>query len=448
MGKTSALLILFVTVLLFNCSYGERNEKETTKKQQNQKAIDRSNNFFEFDIKELTDEEYPDNPDIGFRASNYSSHYFISGKINYHEDFNATLSFYSEKDTFQLENFQLDEFIPTVPIHFSRKDEYLNCITLVNQEWNRNQVRLSSAEFKTNNPEISRIDISRNCLNAYLWEIIAYTEEDGEELPIYHGWFDFPQQLYASLFEEKNDLAYGNYREPLEHWEDPENKTFDESILRTIVGKKEISFKDESDKMYPLKGARLKKRKEIIHPEEFETMRELQSDDTKFATFSPPGIYNKQDPRNTELGRIYKLENIEVNKTECPSNNERLKEIVFSFFDRDNERQTKLIIGGLDFDQFPKLSVEQANKGWKNSMGFGNHPFYEDYKEHLSWKLSEACYYGYLTNDKDEWLNSHHIGIDGPMIHWDDKIENRLHVWLLSFERHALVGHYVIDFLG
>ena len=79
-------------------------------------------------------------------------------------------------------------------------------------------------------------------------------------------------------------------------------------------------------------------------------------------------------------------------------------------------------------------------------MGFGNHPFYENYEEHQSWKLSEACYYGYLINDNDEWLDSHHIGIDGPMIHWDDKIENRLHVWLLSFERHALVGHYVIDF--
>lgn len=438
--------ILATTLFVMSCDNNSSEQKKEEDQAQTQQENETTN--YKFSVKELTDDEYPDNPDINFRSKNYSANYFKSGKVEYLGDFKAHFLFYTDKDTFRLENFQLDEFIPTVPKHFSQKDEYLTCITLVNQEWNRNQVRLDPTEFSTENENISRIDIARNCLNAYLWEIIAYTNEDGKELPIYHGWFDFPEPLYAELFEKRNDLDYDDYRKPLEQWKDPENKDFDETLLREVTGEVKIDFKDKSDKMYPLKGARLKKRKEIIHPVEFETMRDLQSDDTKFATFSPPGIYNKADPRHTELGRIYELQNIKVNKTQCPSNDENLHEIVFSFLDHQGNRKTKLIIGGLDFNEFPKLTVEEANKGWKNSMGFGNHPFYENYSEHQSWNLKNACYYGYLTNEKDQWLDSHKVGIDGPMIHWDKNVENRLHVWLLSFERHALVGHYVIDILG
>jgi len=49
-----------------------------------------------------------------------------------------------------------------------------------------------------------------------------------------------------------------------------------------------------------------------------------------------------------------------------------------------------------------------------------------------------------LTDEKGEFLDSHFVGIDGPLIHKDSKNQNILHVWLLSYERHALVGHYTI----
>jgi hypothetical protein len=436
--SVSRLSFLLLFGLLISCNNDQQQEKSQSKN--NDLKVEK----FSFEIQELSDEEYPDNPNIGFRSKKYSSDYFQSGLISYKGDFNADIHFFSEADTILLSNFDLSEFIPTIPDHFRDKDAYLCQITLVNQEWNRNQVRLNPNQFKTNNDEITRMDISRNCLNAYLWEIIAYTEENGEELPIYHGWFDFPQELYVKLFEAKNQASFTDYKKGLEEWVDPKNKKFDLEIIRTIEDTVNIKYTDKSDEMYPLKAARLKKYKEIITPDTFNTMRDLQSDSTTFATFSQPGFYNKEDPRHTELGRFYKLENIKLSSTSCQDRKD-LRELKFTFIDENNKRTTHLYFGGLDFNQFPKLSEEEANKGWKNSMGFGNHPFYEDYKTHHLWEVSTACYYGFLTNDKEEWLDSHQVGIDGPIIHWDDKVENRLHVWLLSFERHALVGHYVID---
>jgi len=42
-------------------------------------------------------------------------------------------------------------------------------------------------------------------------------------------------------------------------------------------------------------------------------------------------------------------------------------------------------------------------------------------------------------------LDSHYVGIDGPLLHWDKNDPTKLHVWVLSFERHALIAHYVLD---
>lgn len=75
-------------------------------------------------------------------------------------------------------------------------------------------------------------------------------------------------------------------------------------------------------------------------------------------------------------------------------------------------------------------------------MGIANHSFYEPYQLAISSTYDKNPYYGFILGNGGKWLDSHYIGIDGPLLHWDDKEENVLHLWLLSFERHAFVGHY------
>jgi hypothetical protein len=396
-------------------------------------------NFLKFDIQNLTETEYPDDPDLGFRHADYEVVWFKNGELRPTDSAFDLYFFSKNQDTILFSNFDLLEFIPTVPNHL-KGDEYLTRISLVNQEWNRNQVRFNQQEFETSNPAITRVDVARNCLNAYLWEVIAYGEENGKEMPLAHGWFDFPKELYHELFKTKNDLDFESFASALVDWKTPENKVINTTPLRTITDTIQTTFADLSNAMYPLAGARLKKQKEIIYPTSFETMRALQTDSALFATFTPPGFYNKADPRKTQLGRFQKLVSVDVFGLASEKN---ATEINMTF--SDGERTTHFVVGGIDLDKMPKLSADNANSGWKSSMGFGNHPFYETKTEHLAHKCSESKYYAYLSDAENKWLDSHEIGIDGPIIHWDDAQENLLHIWLLSFERHALVGHYTLQ---
>ncbi len=400
-----------------------------------------------FPITSLSDKDYPDNPNIGFSAENYSNEYFETGIMVPLESNSMKVGLRFRTlggDSIWFDSFELSEFIPTIPTAI-RGDEYLSYIACINQEWNRNQVAFGQDQFTTTDPNIIRVDIARNCLNAYLWEVIAYTREKGETLPYAQGWFDFPKELYAQLFEEKNKIPFDRFREFLENWVEPKSEVIDFTALRQILDTIPTRYADSSATMYPLAGARKKKFKEIIYPDSFQTMKELQSDSTLFATFTPPGFYNREDPRTTELGRFYTLDDASVYQVKSKLNGDTLHELHLQFSHRKGDKKTHLTLGGIDLLDIPHLPVHEANSAWKNSMGIANHTFYEDGQTHNRIKAATHPYYALLTNGGGAWLDSHKLGIDGPILHFSDAKRTVLHLWLLSFERHALVGHYVFQ---
>ena len=74
-------------------------------------------------------------------------------------------------------------------------------------------------------------------------------------------------------------------------------------------------------------------------------------------------------------------------------------------------------------------------------MGISNHSFYESYAEMKKNSALENPFYALLVDDKANFVDSHRIGIDGPLFYFD-QITKKLHLFILSFERHSFVGHY------
>ncbi len=434
MNGLNILLFALIGFFLSSCGSSDNHSRHLN-----------DENDYSFEIENLSDENYPDNPDIGFRSENYHEDLFGHGKIiKASGDFNWNFTFLTKSsDSIELKNIDISELIPTIPEHV-KSNQYLSYLSCVNQEWNRNQIRFNKSEFTSNMPSIVRVDLARNCLNAYLWEIIVYVSEKGTVLPYSHGWFSFPVDLYAELFESKNSIPFAVYQKPLEDWIDPESEEIELGTLRKVIDSVEIDFRDLSNTMYPVKAARKKKYKEIIRPASFRTMKDLQSDSTQFATFSPPGFYDKRNPRKTELGRIHTLQDIQIFEVKTPPSEEILHELVLKFTNRDGIT-TSLVFGGLNLSEFPVLDESECNEAWKNSMGIGNHTFYESYQDHIGRSTQHSSYYALILDQDGKWLDSHKIGIDGPIFHYTDEQRKRLHLWLLSFERHALVGHYAID---
>ncbi|MCH2224250.1 MAG: hypothetical protein MK066_05720 [Crocinitomicaceae bacterium] len=405
------------------------------------------------ELTELSDSEYPDNPDVLVRHSKYVDtemdkiEFLRKGKLF---DIIA-YPINAKDDTVILSDISLSEFMPTIP-RYAREDEYMSLVSIVNQEWNRNQVKwdgedlvaVTHKQLVVNGELVTRVDIARNCLNAYLWEFFLYAEEDGKNKAFYHGWFDFPRELYRQLYEERNDIKFEKYAKYLENWVDPPSEKLDINLIRNELTKSEVSFVNHDDEMYPLTGERKKKKIEVIYPESYDKMSDFHTDSALFATFSPPGFYNRAQPRTTELGRFTKLTSVEYLKT--VTRDKRKSDELRFVFERENGEQTYFVFGGIDFESLPILSVDEANAGQQFSMGIGNHPFYEGCTEHDSLCSMDNPYFGVLLDQDGRWLDSHKVGIDGPLIHKDQ--EGKVHVWLLSFERHALVGHYELNLLN
>lgn len=431
-------------LLIFSTFYFSCNENTSSSLKQRSALESR--------IVELTDSDYPDNPDIEIRSELDGSFSHSSVLIKEQGKGLVTLTIIpnnNESDTLIVPNILIEEFIPFCPKGVS--DNYISRIGIINQEWNRQQVKFIKEQFyfKGNNNEhkiITRVDIARNCLNAYLWEIIGYTDIDGEMKPCYHGWFNFPKEYYHDQFEKRNGKKWSDFSKGLVNWKDPESKHFDLSKLRTVQEKLEIQFSVENDGYYPLIGERKKKFKNIIYPHSPSCINDFLTDSTAYGTFSPPGYYNTKDPRRTELGRLKIIEMLELKTVSSAlTKKDSLIEVSISFSDNDGTRKTKLIIGGIEVNKIPMLSIERMNNGFQMPMGIANHSFYETYEECLANMSVNNPYYGLFLDEEGKWLDSHKIGIDGPLMYFDENDPSQLHLWLLSFERHSFVGHYVID---
>ncbi|MGB1041598.1 MAG: hypothetical protein ACPGVD_12045 [Flavobacteriales bacterium] len=348
-------------------------------------------------------------------------------------------------DTVVLTDLQLKKFIPSVPTHV-KKDEYLTKIGIINQEWNRMQVNFQEGQFAINgnnleSQKVTRIDVARNCINAYLWELIFYTNEDGNNKPVYHGWFNFPKKLYSKLFEEKNELKYADYQESLEEWIFPGSEHLDLKILRDDLMGVRVDFENHDNEYYPEIGERKKKKMNILFPKHVHTIDDFLTDSTEYATFSPPGCYNQSQPRKTQLHRLSGLKEILYYKVEIKNTNKDVLTELTLRFETPTDT-TLFIVGGINVDSLPVLSVENSKNGYQMPMGIGNYSFYQNYAEIEKVNQLESPYYAFLLDENGNWLDSHEIGIDGPLMHLDK--EGNLHFWILSFERHCFVGHYVI----
>ena len=397
------VLFLAMSSILFTACGGETT---TTTTNDTPNILDEDPSLKSIPVKLLSDTEYPDNPDMGFRSVRYNNVIYDQLELKRKTDFVYDFKFVNKTDAGQSISFSdinVFEFIPSVP-EWVKVDEYLTYIGIINQEWNRMQLRFSADQYKIEGDSlgenVERIDIARNCLNSYLWEIIAFEKTEEGVVPHYHGWFDFPRDWYADMFNKKNDLDFEKYRKPLEDWVEPKNKLANLEVLRQVEEEKELKFKVLNDELYPLEGARKKKKKNIIIPTTHNVIQDFLTDSTLYATFMPPGFYTRSEPRKTELSRFESLSLVKARKT-INTNLDDKESTEFALqFESKNHNITELILSGVSLKKIPVLSNDQAHKGWKMPMGIANHSFYETYDQALAQPQMNSPFFSFLLDGR------------------------------------------------
>ncbi len=413
---------------------------------------DASYNTYKTEVKELTDEQYPDNNDIDIRSNDWDKYSHLNFEIKRNDKFDFTIKITPDNsfsDTIILSGINILSWIPTVPKHVC-KDDYLKTLGIINSEWNRQQVKIKDDHFslKGSNEEkdkVVRVDLARNCLNSYAWEVITYTKENNTIKPLYHGWFDFPKELYRMLFDEVNKdiLTFEDFKDHLENYKDPKRELVNLNVLRSEISSHSPKFKDYRKEFYPMTGARKTKYKNIVCPQQPQKIEDMLNDSTSYSTFQWPGYYDTKDPRATTLSMLGIPKKVIVKQT-ISKNIKRDSCLEFDISyarNTDTNYITRVVIGGIMKNQLKMLKKANYNKGLKMPMGIGNHGFYEEINYAETHSSSDSPYYGFIIDEEGKWVDSHFFGVDGPLLHLDENDPNILHFWLLSFERHAMVCH-------
>jgi len=163
-----------------------------------------------------------------------------------------------------------------------------------------------------------------------------------------------------------------------------------------------------------------------------------------FASFVPPGRYDVRKPWKNQFQIMARFEKAICREISSPASSKRLQELELVFRHKDKDKECRFIISGFELGALPQLPVENYLQGLYMPMGIAVPPFFQSYAELTKNPPDNSPYFCVLVDPQDRWINHHEVAVDGPVLHRDVNNPAVLHVYLLSYERHSLIGHFVI----
>ncbi|MGK7908860.1 MAG: hypothetical protein AB4040_16750 [Synechococcus sp.] len=360
-----------------------------------------------------------------------------------------------------LQNIDLSLFIPTVP-KTARGDSKLMRWFLSEREFNRQRVIFQPGSKHIDAPESLAgykteglaIALTNNCLGAGYWELALYDEENDNSQKIYQGYFDFPRGAYSQLVESMNaDTSYWQQARTMEAWigfKFNKGLEFDLDRLRTVESEWISPADDMADSTVLSLNEQQRKESLIVNTSSlgnWMTYRELRQQPLHFQTFSPPGIYDPNQLWPSNFGEIERMISSTVRTISTPLSDKPLTEIELEFLSDDNQLRF-LVVSGIDLDSVPQLSVNDYSEGLYRPLGFGV-PFTQNYADLEQMRPEEDPFFSVLLDEQGTVMDYRgDVGINGLVMHRDESNPNRIHLYLMSYERIVLVGHYTIDLVA
>jgi uncharacterized membrane protein YdjX (TVP38/TMEM64 family) len=403
-------------------------------------------------VREFSNAEYPEDPaDRSVRHGQYSGRRLhLVQKDDTHFDFileptndhTATIAF---------RDIDVSLMTPAEPA-WTHGDAGLERIALTDRQWNRQQVR-----FEPNSPHVKvsggdgfekanlfSAELAKNCLNAGLWEVLLFTKEDGNKALYYQNWFNFPLGHYAHLFERGTGLPYWRHWYYLEHWFDPAGTPVRLDGLRNVTREAEATVRFDPGEAILAAGEQVRKQRTVLA----ENLRRWQDFSegprVRFATFIPPGRYSVAQPWKNEFWRFARLDRAVWREIVSPATDRPLQELELIFEGKWGGERSRFLVSGFDAAALPQLVVTDYPQGMYMPMGIGVPTFFQSYEELQQAPPQQSPYFSLLLDADGRWINHHEVAIDGPVLHRDAADPRLLHVYLLSYERHSLVRHFVV----
>jgi len=341
---------------------------------------------------------------------------------------------------------------PGLP-EWTRHDEGLRRIALTDRQWNRQQVRFDPGSphlevtegngFETSN--LYSAELAKNCLNAGLWEVLLFTNDGSGKALYYQNWFTFPLGHYQEIFEANTGLPYWKHWYYLEHWFDPVGKIVDLDGLRKVEHENEVTAAFDLAEPVIVAGEQVRKRRTTI-AENIVSWGDFYGDKkVRFAAFVPPGRYSVHRPWKNQYWRIDRVEKAILRKIVSPATDKPLDELELIFASSKTSDTCRFIVSGFAIEDLPQLVTREFPKGLYMPMGIGVPPFFQVYDDLERNPPDKSPYFSLMLDQQGRWIDHHSLAVDGPVIHRDEQDPDLLHLYLLSYERHSLVAHFVVS---
>jgi len=414
----------------------------------------RTSNVMEIPVREFSNAEYPEDPaGKSVWAGMYQGRRLrLVRKDQGHFDF-IFEPLHSHIATVTFKDVDVRLMTPSLP-SWTKDDAGLRRIALTDRQWNRQQVAFGSpADGRVeisggNGTEVANLysaELAKNCLNAGLWEVLLSFKEDGQKKMYYQGWFTFPLGYYKDVFESNTGLSYASHWYYLEHWFDPAGTPLALGKLRDVIHESKASTAFDADEPLLIAGEQVRKRRTTMAANVVTWGDFYRPNDIYYATFVPPGRYSDTTPWSNEYPRIANFEGAVLRKVNSPASDETVDELELTFANRANSAKLRFLASGFEIDKLPQLPVAAYPKGLYMPMGIGVPPFYQDYVLLQQHPPDQSPYFSVLLDEQDRWIDHHHFAIDGPVMHRDSDDPGKLHIYLLSYERHSLIGHWIVS---
>lgn len=403
-------------------------------------------------VREYRNDEYPEDP--AARSACYGKYHGRRLTLLRKGPTTFDFVFAPEHDhiaTVAFRDIDVSLMTPGLPA-WARDDAGLRRIALTDRQWNRQQVRFDVPSphvevtggdgFERDN--LFTAELAKNCLNAGLWEVLLFVNEPGGKALYYQGWFTFPLGHYKELFEHNTGLNYRDHWYYLEHWFDPAGTPVPMDQLRRVVSAREVPTTFDADERPLAEGEQARKRRTTLAENVVRWGDFFDGRRVEFASFIPPGRYSVARPWKNEYRRMDRFERAYLRQVVSPASDQGLHEIELVFSSTARPGQCRFFVTGFELAKLPALPPRRYPEGLYMPMGIGVPPFFQSYDALRRSPPQRSPYVSVLLDESERWIDHHKFALDGPVLHRDDRDPSVLHLYLLSYERHSLIGHFVL----
>lgn len=410
-------------------------------------------------VREFSNAEYPEDPisrSVHFGKYSGRTLKLIQRKEGGHFDFEFT-----PKDPTKTPHLARIVFrdvdvrlmTPDLP-EWTKDKPGIQQVALVDRQWNRQQVRFGGAGSPRvevtggdgfESRYIHSAELCKNELGAGRWEVLLYTLEHGDKTLLYQGWFSFPLGHYWNLFKEQTGLSYAWHAPSLEFGADLTGKPIKLEELRSVSREAEVRCSFNPEERIVAGGEQRRRRRTTVADNLLAWKDLYDGRGVRFASFVAPGRYTLNQLQGNEYDRLNQFERAVIRDIKSQADSEVRNEIELVFSSTRHPGKCRFVVSGFRWHRLPQAPVEDYPRGLYMPMGIAVPPFFQDYESLRSNPPSMSPYFCVMLDEEGRYLNHRQIGIDGPILHADPSNSNRVHLYLMSYERHTLVGHWVID---